>query len=522
MSNDKPNIIFIFPDQHRGSALGCSGDPAIITPNLDKMAENGVNFTRCTTNSPLCMSARASMMTGQQVAEHGVWNNAVHANPEESPSHVRNIREADYCTALIGKDHLIHFPPDLKSGFRNYYFNELDKWGFDVKKPTHTHQSLGSAYPSPPKEGAELSYPQILEKEGLLEKTRTYMKDYYDKVHIGAVKPWEEEPSPVSFEFHLDHYIGDQAVQWINKYEDEKPFYLQVLFTGPHDPFDSCQEYRDMYKLEDMPLGVMAPPEEPIAPNVQGVMNWSNLKGMTEAQKKQMTLYYYASITQIDEMVGRIVQTLEEKGISDNTWIVYLSDHGEMLGDHMMSHKLVFYDSASLVPCIVKPPKNFQGELGWNSTALVDTLDVVATMVDIAGAKPLENTAGQSLLSKVEKGAGDPGANVGKDYVISEVIGFVMIRNEDFKLSVSLNKGTSNQFWGVATRSDKDVDPVEMYNLKNDPDELYNVVADPAYDVTRQEMLGQLDAYFAKRLNREKLQEFLTSTKAGGGMARGG
>ena len=521
MSKGKPNIILIYPDQHRGSALGCSGDPAIITPNLDKMAEDGVNFTKCSTNSPLCMPARASMMTGQHLAEHGVWNNAVHANPDTAPSHVRNIRDANYRTALIGKDHLVHFPPDLKSGFRNYYFSELEKWGFDDKKPTHTHQSLGSAYPSPPKEGAELSYPQILEKEGLLEKTRTYMKEYYDKVHVGDVKPWEEEPSPVPFEFHLDHYIGDQAVQWINNYEDEKPFYLQVLFTGPHDPFDSCQEYRDMYKVDDMPLGIMDPPEDPIAPNVQGVMNWSNLKGMTESQKKEMTLYYYACITQIDEMVGRIVDKLKEKGIADNTWVIYHSDHGEMLGDHMLSHKLVFYESASRVPCIIRPPDNTDMAVGWNSTALTDTLDVVATLIDIAGAEPLANADGQSLLPKITKGAQDPGANTGKEYVISEVIGFVMIKNEDYKLSVNLNKGNTTGFWGVVTNSEKAVDPVEMYDLQNDPDELRNVVADPKYDQARKELLAQLDAYFEKRLDKEKLQTYLNSTKAGGGMARG-
>jgi len=521
MNRAKPNIIFIYPDQHRGSSLGCSGDPAIITPNLDRMAQNGVNFTRCTTNSPLCMPARACMMTGQHVAEHGVWNNAVHADPEKSPSHVRNIRDAGYATAMIGKDHLLHFPRDLKSGFRAYYQGQLEEWGFDFKKPTHTHQSLGSAYPNPPKEGVELSYPQILEQQGLLEKTRTYMKDYYDQVHVGQAIPWEEAPSPVPFEFHLDHYIGDQAVQWIKSYQQDKPFYLQVLFTGPHDPFDSCQEYRDMYTVEDMPLGIMSAPAKPVAPNVRGVMNWSNLKGMTEKQKKQMTQYYYASITQIDEMVGRILKMLEEKGIADTTWVIYHSDHGEMLGDHMMSHKLVFYDSASRVPCVIKPPDNEDGEFGWNSSALVDTLDVVATMLDIAGADPLVESDGRSLLPKIKVGAGDAGANAGKGYVISEVIGLVMIRNEYFKLSVNLNQGNQKHFWGISLDSDEPVAPVEMYDLRNDPDELRNVVGDPDYADTRQELLAVLDRYLQKHLDREKLHDYVSSTARGGGMARG-
>jgi len=101
----QPNIIYIFSDQHRGDALGCVGHPAVITPNLDKLSAEAVTFERCSTTSPLCMPARASMMTGQYPREHGIWTNNVEADPK-GPSHVRNIRDAGYHTALIGKTHL--------------------------------------------------------------------------------------------------------------------------------------------------------------------------------------------------------------------------------------------------------------------------------------------------------------------------------------------------------------------------------------------------------------------------------
>jgi arylsulfatase len=102
---EKPNIIFIFSDQHRGDTMGAAGNKAVITPNLDRIAAEGAHFTRCSTNSPLCMPARASMMTGLHVSQHGVWNNDLMADPK-GQSHVRNIREAGYHTALIGKTHL--------------------------------------------------------------------------------------------------------------------------------------------------------------------------------------------------------------------------------------------------------------------------------------------------------------------------------------------------------------------------------------------------------------------------------
>ena len=103
--SEKPNIIYIFSDQHRGDTLGCVGHPAVITPNLDRLAGEGVVYTNCFTNSPLCMPARATMMTGKYVCEHGVWTNSIEARAK-GPSHVRNIRDAGYHTALIGKTHL--------------------------------------------------------------------------------------------------------------------------------------------------------------------------------------------------------------------------------------------------------------------------------------------------------------------------------------------------------------------------------------------------------------------------------
>ena len=102
----KPNILFIFSDQHRAEALGCNGNAAIQTPNLDRIASDGVTFTQCYTNAPLCMPSRASMMTGQYVRDHGMWWNAFALDPEKHPSHVRNIRDAGYHTGQIGKTHL--------------------------------------------------------------------------------------------------------------------------------------------------------------------------------------------------------------------------------------------------------------------------------------------------------------------------------------------------------------------------------------------------------------------------------
>ncbi len=452
--NKKPNIILIFPDQHRGDILGCMGDPVVITPNLDKLAAEGVVFTECFTNSPLCIPARATLMTGKYVSEHGVFNNDSEVS-SSSQSHVRNIRDAGYHTAVIGKTHLY---PHSAGNHTNEKIDVLREWGFDdIHEITGPIASI--KYNSP--------YTDYLKEKGLLEVHRQYLRDYYVKWIRGEAKPWKLPPPPLPTEDLLDSYTGQKAIEWIHDYNDEKPFYLQICFPGPHDPFDSPQEYRDMYKSEEMPIGILEKPKQPYPGNIRFVLNWSGLDGMTQAQNQLMKTFYYGKITLIDEWIGKIMSTLEEKELLDNTWIIYTSDHGEMLGDHMMSHKIVFYEGALRIPLIIRPPG---GTNGWHCNGLTDQIDIATSLIDTANAKPLENCHGRSLIPQVLAGHKDQHAQKGKDVVFSQVLQYTMVRNEHYKLVV---------------RSQNLV-PVEFYDLKNDPEELENKVKDPTLNHIRQ------------------------------------
>ena len=476
---EQPNIIYIFSDQHRGDTLGCVGHPAVLTPNLDKLASNGVNFTRCCTNSPLCMPARASMMTGQYVCEHGIWTNNNEADPLNCPSHVRNIRDAGYHTAAIGKTHLyVHGGRISTWQDTREKVQVLKDWGF-----VDTHELTGplatGRHDSP--------YTDYLKEKGLLKIHRDYIFEYARDWARGTAKPWEEPPCPLPTEAHLDSYTGRTAMEWIKNYNGDKPFYLQILFPGPHDPFDSPQEYRDMYKPEEMPIGIMEWPQKPVARYVRMVLHWSGLKDMTPAQKQILRTYYYGKITLIDEYIGRIMKTLEKKGLLENTWIIYNSDHGEMLGDHMMSHKIVFYESALRVPLIIRPPG---GVKGWKCQGLTDHLDIAASLIDIAGAKPLEGSDGRTLIPQILNGPKGSEAQKGKEVIFSEVYGFSMVYNERYKMAVVPD-----------TRK-----PVELYDLKKDPDELSNLVRDPNLKSVRQELLDKHLSRLFKHLDIEKLK----------------
>ena len=475
---DQPNILYIFSDQHRGDAMGCVGHPVVKTPNLDRLASESVTYTQCYTNCPLCMPSRASMMSGLYPREHGLWANDQDADCE-GPSHVRQVRDAGYHTALIGKSHL-YLHGGVPASHSRDRVDVLNAWGFD--DPHELHGPIASGKHSSP-------YTDYLEEQGLLETHRKFINDYRIPWQRGTLKPWEEPPCPLPTEAHLDSYTGRTAANWIRNYKGDKPFYLQVLCPGPHDPFDSPQEYRDMYDPGDMPAGIMDAPEEPVPLNVRRMQRSKNLSGMTVEQKQIMMVNYFAKITLIDHYIGEMLDALEESGLADNTWVIYNSDHGEMLGDHMLYNKIVFYDASVRVPLIVRPPG---GSRGWQTGALTDVIDVVASVVDIANAEPLQ-TDGRSLVSQVQAGADAEGAQRGKDAVISEVLGHTMVFDGRYKL-------------GVESVSER---PVELYDVEADPDELNNLVEDAGLESVRQDLIETHLGPLRDRFDHDRYQRWL-------------
>ena len=279
-------------------------------------------------------------------------------------------------------------------------------------------------------------------------------------------------------------FIARLANDWLQDSPKDRPFYLQVNFGGPHDPWDAPSSYRRMYNPDDIPLSMTAPRTGPKSSHVELLLKHApnKLTNMSAAQNRVMKSNYYSKVTLIDDCVGRIIDTLKNLNLINNTWIVFSSDHGEMLGDHGLLAKKVFYDGAVNVPCLFRSP---QGEGQGTIPTLTCHLDIVATLIDISGAEPLKTTDGRSMLPTL---LGEPIENP-RTAVLSELglppSAFIMVRTEGQKLSVD---AVSRQ-------------PIEHYDLNNDPCELHNLVEDPDYEYTRsvivnevmEPMLGTLD-----------------------------
>lgn len=425
MADSKPNLVFIFADQMRGDCIGAVGGEA-LTPNLDRLAAQGILFERCISNSPLCVPARTCLMTGQLVRENGIWSNRSGADPL-GPSHVRNIRDAGYSTAVIGKTHLWRHGAGGKPGVHVKEMEHvLNQWGFE--DCLELNDPIETAW-------MDCHYTDHLAANGWLDMHRKFIRAWFSEMRSGNMTPWGQEPSPVPPGEDEDSFIGRKAVEWIERYDGSKPFYLQIQFTGPHDPYDGPTTYRDMYDVDELDAGELQLEDAP-SRFLEGFRNRSpSVARATRFQRQRWRAWYYANVTLIDEWVGRVIDTLRREGHLENTWVIFNSDHGEMLGDHGLQGKAVFYEKAMHVPCLIRPPR-FGASL--KSNALVEQIDLPATMLAIADASPLDESLGKSLLPYLECGESDAALHRGKPAVLSELFGQTAITTDRFTLSMRI------------------------------------------------------------------------------------
>ena len=310
-------------------------------------------------------------------------------------------------------------------------------------------------------------YTDYLERMHLLD---TYKKHIADRSYQGenedgqnatkCVPMWDSTPMPLPLESYVDAWHGHEAVKWIEQYERPEPFFLFVGFPGPHDPWDAPAEALERYRDVDISM-----PRSTRRPIVDGTGRYSALlnsflwvsdsETMTDDAIRGMRHAYAADISVIDHAVGSMIDALERKGLLDSTWIVYTSDHGEMAGNHGLMSKCVLYEPAVRVPLLVRPPRGCGPRV---IDALVEHLDVPATLREIAGAPDLPGSEGRSLLGSVGGEVPAPRA-----VTVSENWGFAAFETDRYKLVVDEDAVAACQLF------DLHEDPAEDHDLLGDP-----------------------------------------------------
>lgn len=455
--DNRPDIVVIITDQQRYDTIRALGFDHMDTPNLDRLVDRGVTFTQCHVTAPSCVPCRASLFTGYYPHTNGVYANG----QPWSRTWVDDLRRSGYRTVSIGKMHTI--PYDAKAGFDERYVVENKdrymegRWFFD-------------------------EWDKALGTHGLKKQQReTYrlLDDYRDR--LGAFT-WDLPAA-----LHSDNFVGGVTKWWLESKPVVEPLFLVVGFPGPHPPYDPTPEIAEKYMGRDLPL------PDPTAAELDGLHPvWKEKRhhdvevdhdsvswklDPTPDEMHRQRAYYYANVEMIDTQVGRILDTLEERGRLDNTIIVFTSDHGDNLGDHGLSQKWAPYDQITRVPLIVSAPERFTG--GRQVDELVQLFDLGPTILEWAGITPDATLEAETLNPALED---KPFA--GRDAVFCEQGGDVNMTGAELLTMIRTRTHKLVLFQGQ--------DEGQLFDLEADPGETRNLWADEACQQMKSRLREQM------------------------------
>ena len=488
----RPNVLLLMADQLRWDAVGAyrrssrgPGDTIVQTPHLDRLAEEGVRFERAYATNPFCMPARASVLTGRWPHAHGVWDNRVNL-PPETPTLATILAAHGYRTGIVGKGHLdTHLgwddPQRAETWHGPYY-------GFAEAQEIVGHNSAAGHY------GAWL-------RREHPEAVPLLRRDHALEPPIGGA--WK---SALPVELHSSTWVADRSIEFIHRAAargsgggeagSTKPFFLWASFPDPHPPFCPPRPYCDLYDPADMPEPVRRRGELADKPAFfrneadaweSGWRPYGPIPGADENRNpdhdRVRKAYYYGMTALVDHSIGRILAALDETGQRANTIVVYVSDHGEMLGDHWLDNKGPWhYDGSARVPLLLRYPAACPA--GRVVSDLVSQADIAPTICDLAGGpsgeraipytswpprppahpggecdgRTLPNVQGISLVPAM-RGEGPARAGVLIEHELKFVPGlsFKTLRTADYRITCYAGRPYG-----------------ELYDLRADPDEFVN------------------------------------------------
>ncbi len=409
----RPNVVFVLADDQRWDCLGCAGHPFLKTPNLDRLAHEGVRFANAFSTTSLCSPARASYLSGLYAHRHGVMNNSTDY-PADLPSYPRQLQAAGYETAYIGKFHMGEQFDDPRPGF--------DFWA--------SHKGQGAYY----------------DTEFNINGKRQTMNGYYS------------------------HRVTELAIDWLKK-PKRKPFMLTVGHKAPHMLCTPEPKYE--HTFDQMPLQRPATAEDTGNGKPEWIKErvptWHGIEGPLYGSKDytDFARRYLGTIQSVDDSMGEIYETLRATGELDNTVLFFAADHGFMLGEHGCVDKRAMYEESIRVPHLVRYPELIRAS--GVLPQMVLNIDFAPSILDICGAAPLPVAHGKSWKPLLK----NPGAQGRKswhyEYNYEKEFPYTPnvrgVRTDEWKYVRSPNGDDQPDKYRA-----------ELYNLKADPGETKNLV----------------------------------------------
>ena len=468
----RPNILWYCTDQQRFDTIAALGNAHINTPNLDRFVGESAAFTHAFCQSPICTPSRASFLTGMYPSAIGVNGNGFRAFPRHYENRLisKALHDRGYDCGLIGKLH-------LASAFLRREERVDD--GYDYFQYSHDHKGgneRGNEY-------VEWIKGQGIDPDTILERRQiASLEDYRQAGRQpgfgGFIEPTAEKGNAPPH-LHQTHWCTEKAIEFIGRNrEPDKPWLLSINPFDPHPPFDAPYEYYRRYDPESLPGAHFAEGDIEGQRRLEAAeIDFQNrARHPEELQHKQIQASYYAMIEFLDEEFGRLLDYLDRTGLRENTIVIFMSDHGETLGDHGLLLKgCRFYEGLVRVPLMISWLGRIQPQV---SDELIELVDIVPTLYELLDMTPPPWLQGRSAASRI---CGGVGAGPHREFVRTE---HYAATNYPDKTHATMYR---DRRWKLAVYHAKDI--CELYDLENDPWEHNDLSRDPAYATVKWDLL---------------------------------
>src|SRR5690625_1998473 len=434
-SIEKPNVLFIISDDLTTTALSVYENSLPITPNIDRLASEGMLYTRAYCQFPVCGPSRASMMFGyypHATKVFGYESGRDKVGPNKK-SWAQLFKDNGYYTTRVSKIYHMGVPGDIEKGSNGT--DDEASWTERFNSPGPEWKAKGEAE--------------------LVQNNPYGLKSRQGGNVMTIVKADGDDL------VHSDGKTAEKASELIRKHKD-KPFFLAVGFVRPHVPFVAPKSYFEPYPYEQMVLPPMVENDWDDIPTA-GINYVTSVNAkMSEEQEKKAIAGYYSAVSFMDEQVGKVLKTLEEEGLEDNTIVIFTSDHGFHLGEHRFWMKVSLHEESVRVPLIVKVPGKDPGICH----SFAELIDLYPTVAELAGLDYSPHLQGKSLIPTLD----DPKAK---------------IRNEAF--SVSVYRGVEafllrSEKWAYIQYGENGELGRELYDMKYDPKQYNNLAGNPLFE----------------------------------------
>ncbi|MHA1491070.1 MAG: sulfatase family protein [Promethearchaeota archaeon] len=487
---EKMNVIFLISDAHRADHLSCYGNPMLKTPNLDALAKDGVRFTNCYCTNPICMPNRATMITGVYPNVHGVRSNGINL-PENIPTITQTLHKRGWHTTAIGKIHHQFWLGPFKHKYKSseslvsWAVNKggndpvrenfpLPYYGYDEVDVVSGNGTICAGH-----------YTEWLEERApeRAEEVKKWVQNYDNLFSLTC----NELPE----ELYNTTYVRERTISFLERHAkgeyENKPFYLHCSFPDPHYPLFPPKRFQDMYKPDEIELPSSFSDIKNVYKHEYLGQHLKNppfkrafLRESTEEEVRELMALTYAAIAYVDYSIGQILASLEKLGYSDNTIVIYTSDHGDLMGDHGLLFKGPCpYDGVFHVPLIWKVPGITKPGVADALVSSIDYPKTILNLLNIPERHHPPDMQGYDITPILK----DPNQKIRDCCLIEndEEVGTLNARlrtliTEDYKLTI---------YEGLSDFGD-------IFDRKNDPNELNNLWYDMDFKDKRFELVNKL------------------------------